>query len=188
MTGDSFFDRWSRRKRSDAAPAPMEEPPAAEESPAAVEEVDAEFIASLPDPATLTAESNIADFLRKGVPAALRNAAMRRMWQLDPVISTHKDIAVDYAWDWNVPGGVPGNGGAISQDGIAKLLRGLSRPPEPTAAPEEAEPSHLVAGLPPEEPAAVSLDDHTEPPEDVRKPASDAENPEEKRHGRARPA
>jgi hypothetical protein len=44
------------------------------------------------------------------VPQILRNAAMRRMWVLDPAIRDYVDPALDYAYDWNIPGGVPGNG------------------------------------------------------------------------------
>ncbi|MBX9757577.1 MAG: DUF3306 domain-containing protein, partial [Beijerinckiaceae bacterium] len=56
------------------------------------------------------AQTNIADFMRKEVPAALRNAALRRAWSTDPAIRDYVNPAREYAYDWNTPGGVPGNG------------------------------------------------------------------------------
>jgi hypothetical protein len=44
------------------------------------------------------------------VPEPLRNAALRRMWSLDPKIRDFVSEAREYAYDWNVPGGVPGSG------------------------------------------------------------------------------
>ena len=56
----------------------------------------------------LTPETDITVFLRKGVPEFLKNAALRRMWSLDPAIRDYVSEAREYAYDWNVPGGVPG--------------------------------------------------------------------------------
>ncbi len=69
-----------------------------------------EELAALPRIEDLVPGSDIRAFLRAGVPRDLRNAAMRRMWMLTPGIRDYKDPAVDYAWDWNTPGGVPGDG------------------------------------------------------------------------------
>jgi len=90
--------------------------------------VTEEELASLPPVEALTANSDICAFLRPGIPAALKNAAMRKMWMLTPAIRDHKDIAVDYAWDWSTPGGMSGDGGALDPVRVAKMLRELPAP------------------------------------------------------------
>lgn len=67
-------------------------------------------LSSLPKLEDIGAQTNIADFMRKEVPAALRNAALRRAWAADPAICDYVNPAREYAFDWNTPGGVPGNG------------------------------------------------------------------------------
>src|SRR4051812_22255607 len=99
MSDEGFLARWSRRKRDAARPRP-EPAPAAEGPPAAVEtaaEAEAFDLASLPPVESLTAESDITAFLRPQVPAALRTAALRRVWTLDPAIRDYVGPA-DYAW------------------------------------------------------------------------------------------
>ena len=109
--GEGFLSRWSRRKRAAVAPTPAA-PPAAPEAapPEATAAPDARPTldpASLPPVESLTAESDFAAFLREEVPAALRRAALRRAWTLDPAIRDFVGPA-DYAWDYNAPDGVPG--------------------------------------------------------------------------------
>lgn len=125
MSGGDFFSRWSRRKRDveqaeKAEPRPLDP---AEDASGAVEpvggaetdqtapsesEMSPEEIAALPSLDAFTPETDLTVFFRKGVPQALRNAALRRMWSLDPAIRDHVGDARDYAWDWNTAGGVPG--------------------------------------------------------------------------------
>src|SRR4051812_20772590 len=127
-----FLSRWSRRKldsrhqEPDAQPAeattaaeavPEPIPPADEEPGLTPEE-----IAALPKVEDLTPESDIRSFLRKGVPQLLRNAALRRMWSLDPAIRDYVSEAREYAYDWNVPGGVPGNGPLLPSDDVGEML------------------------------------------------------------------
>ncbi|MGP1396574.1 MAG: DUF3306 domain-containing protein [Inquilinaceae bacterium] len=130
-TGDEggdggFLDRWSRRKRdaAQAAKAPATKPapqePEGDEAP-----VDAEFIANLPAIDDITADTDLTPFVRRGVPQALRNAALRKVWAADPAIRDHVDVALDYAWDWNAAGGVPGGGGTLTADGVTKMVRDL---------------------------------------------------------------
>jgi hypothetical protein len=106
VSDENFLARWSQRKRQvaeEARKAPEPEPQLAP-----VEEpLD---LSLLPDIEALTAESDIALFMQKGVPDTLRNAALRKMWALDPAIRDYVGDALDYAWDWNAPGGVPGGG------------------------------------------------------------------------------
>ncbi|MFN3661312.1 DUF3306 domain-containing protein [Yoonia sp.] len=125
----SFLGRWSRNKRAQpvedeavAEPEPAPEPETLDES------LSDEDIAALPALDDLTPQTDIRVFLQKGVPQALRNAALRRKWMLVPGIRDHKDPAVDYAWDWNTPGGVPGDGAAPSPERAAQMLRELFAP------------------------------------------------------------
>ena len=109
---ESFLGRWARRKAEARRAEPPDETaaPAAEQgapetdtdsalpsaetdtSPAAATTsetepaLSAEEIAALPPIESLAADSDITAFLRKGVPQALRNAALRRIWLLDPKI------------------------------------------------------------------------------------------------------
>ena len=79
---DDFLSRWSRRKRG---LAPSKQPILA---PEAVEEsLSPEEIAALPSLDSLGPDSDLLAFLKKGVPAALRNAALRKAWAIDPEIS-----------------------------------------------------------------------------------------------------
>jgi len=124
VSGEGFLSRWSRRKRQDAA----EEAPKADDAPppqdavappqeaAAPQPTDSqptpseEELAALPPIETIDENTDISGFLRKGVPAALKNAALRRAWAVTPAVRDYLDPARDYAYDWNVPGGVPGDG------------------------------------------------------------------------------
>lgn len=203
MAGDDFLSRWSRRKREvaqDAARTPQAEPgPHAIPGPGADAAADLgermpadadveEMIARLPSLDTLTAETDLTQFLRAGVPQVLRNAAMRRMWSLDPAIRDYLGEAREYAFDWHIPGAVPGTGPMLPTDDIAGMVRDIfagtkvepatieaageptteagsapARVPEPstgeTAAPE--------APSPPAAPHPVRVAALPEPPEDT---------------------
>lgn len=125
-SGDGFLVRWSRRKRGAAVPeeaaveavvapevlapepeAPPVAPVAEVAPPAAEREVAAEPV-SLPSLDSVSLDGNLSAFLRPGVPSGLRHAALRRMWSLDVGIRDFVGPA-DYAWDYNVEGGVPGS-------------------------------------------------------------------------------
>jgi hypothetical protein len=150
---DTFLGRWSRNKRAQpAVPEAVAEPePVANQEPEQ-EPLTEEQIAALPDIDDLTPQTDIRVFLQKGVPQALRNAALRRKWMLVPGIRDHKDPAVDYAWDWNTPGGVPGDGAAPSPERAAQMLRDLFAPRCDAAATQIAETGADV-GLPATAPA-----------------------------------
>ena len=107
-------------------------------------ELSAEELVRLPDVEDLTAASDLTQFLRKGVPKALRNAALRRMWTLDPAIRDYLGEAREYAYDWNTPDGVPGSGPLLASDDVEAMVRRVigdheTQPsPEPEAADEAA--------------------------------------------------
>ena len=148
MSGE-FLSRWSRRKlevkqAEETAPAeapeggPEAAPGAEELSP---EELSPEELAALPPGESLTAQSDIAAFLRKGVPQALRNAALRRAWAVDPEIRDYVGDARDYAYDWNVPGGVPGTGPLDAGTDLARMVEDVfGRAHDPETA-EQAAPA-----------------------------------------------
>jgi hypothetical protein len=128
---ETFLSRWSRRKTEDRhavdEPAAPNQAPAPE--PAALTD---EEVAALPRIETLTAETDITAFMRAGVPAALRKAALRRAWIVDPTIRDFVGHARDYDYDWNVPGGVPGRE-PLSGEEVAAMARRMLGEPAPAA-------------------------------------------------------
>jgi len=111
-----FLARWSQRKQEAKQPEPKQDAPVAATSdvpagPPAEAEPEPEFdLSSLPKLEELTETTDITAFLKKGVPEHLRNAALRKSWALDPAIRNYVNPALEYAYDWNTPGGVPGGG------------------------------------------------------------------------------
>jgi hypothetical protein len=157
--GEGFLSRWSRRKRGAAEPEPMPEPmpevapapppepqpEAAERPPAAsacpVPGVPQFDLASLPRIEELTVASDLGPFLKPGVPAALRAAALRRMWSLDPAIRDYIG-PVEYQWDFNTPGGLPTGFASELGGNVKKLLaQAIGLPDEDEKPPEEADPA-----------------------------------------------
>ena len=135
MSGE-FLSRWSRlkeearqaerRPRSDDAAPPAADAPAPEGvagSDPQEPELTPEELADLPKVEEITAASDISGFLRRGVPEALRNAALRKMWSLNPAIRDFVGEARDYAYDWNTPGGVPGSGALAPSDDVPAMVR-----------------------------------------------------------------
>ena len=111
-----FLARWSQRKQEARQPEPKPEAPVAATPDvpsrhAAEVEAEPEFdLSSLPKLEELTGTTDITAFLKRGVPEHLRNAALRKSWALDPAIRNYVNPALEYAYDWNTPGGVPGGG------------------------------------------------------------------------------
>ncbi|HWL83101.1 MAG TPA: DUF3306 domain-containing protein [Roseomonas sp.] len=202
MSGDGFLSRWSRRKRGlepeapePAAPSPA--PDAGADAAPAEPEFD---LASLPPLESLGAESDFSVFLRPQVPALLRQAAMRRMWSLDPVIRDFTGPA-EYAWDFNAPDGVPGFATELSEELGRRLAQALGGLPAPEAeeaegpaqeepgTPDQAEDVAVAEVLPPPDApvrlsAAEPLPAPKAPALDEAPPASAAR----RRHGGAMPS
>lgn len=157
-----LFGRWSRRKQAVREAEEAERAAGAEATGA---ETDREVPAPEPgDPAEplpsldeLTAEGDLSRFLREGVPRALRNAAMRKMWSLDPAIRDHVGLS-ENAWDFNQPGAMPGFGPLEAGRAVVNFLSVVGReaPADPEAAPAAADAPAVapdeVASLPPDEP------------------------------------
>lgn len=163
-----ILKRWSRRKQearaaaaeADAAPATGQgaatpaaggagpeaiagSPPAMDGAEAAPDSVDP---ATLPPVESLGPGSDFTAFLRAGVPEALRNAALRRLYMTDPFISTFKEVA-DYDWDFNAPGA----GALWPADEVAALARNLPGHGADGAAPGQALAEPVADGPPPGE-------------------------------------
>src|ERR1700716_4609016 len=121
----SFLARWAQRKHE--AKQPDRDAPTvnadAPSGPVAESDVAQEFdLSSLPKLEDMTATTDITAFLRKGVPEHLPNAALRKSWALDPAIRNYVNPALDYAYDWNAPGGVPGGGEIGPGMDVARLV------------------------------------------------------------------
>ncbi len=155
----NFLARWSRRKReanraepaAKAVPGPppdSDRPPpvaalqpgpqelsALPAVPADLPSLTDEELAALPKLDELTAETDMTLFLRPGVPEALRNAALRRGWMLDPNVRDYVCEAREYAYDWNLPGDVPGSGplppGLDIKAMVGRLFGNRRPPPQP---------------------------------------------------------
>jgi hypothetical protein len=140
----SFLTRWSQRKLE--AKQPERETPSVEvnvasgavSEKAAVEEFD---LSSLPKLEELTATTDITMFLHKCVPESLRNAALRKFWALDPAIRNYVSPALEYAYDWNTPGGVPGStelGPGVDVARLVSQIMGTDKAPvqEPISPPD----------------------------------------------------
>src|SRR3981189_1198818 len=121
----NFLARWSQRKHE--AKQPDHDAPTVNSDapfgPVAESDVVQEFdLSSLPRLEDMTATTDITAFLRKGVPEHLHNAALRKSWALDPAIRNYVNPALDYAYDWNTPGGVPGSSEIGSGMDVARLV------------------------------------------------------------------
>lgn len=161
MSPERFLSRWSRRKQEvrktepppEDAPSPQLGSEASEAAPNAVVPQDgagppgpteanlgADDTLALPSLEDLTADMDLSMFLREGVPEPLRNAALRRMWSLDPKIRDFVCEAREYAYDWNTPGGVPGYGPLPSTEDILRMAaRIVGGEPSDGGLPDAAE-------------------------------------------------
>lgn len=141
--GGGFLGRWSERKLK-ARAEPDQEPvveearetglPAEPGPPRSEAEVLEEL--GLPDPDTLVKGDDFSGFMRKAVPSALRNRALRRLWLTDPVLA-NLDGLNDYEQDFTAAATVVPNLKTAYRVGLGYLRD------EPVAAPEtasEAEP------------------------------------------------
>ena len=168
-----FLARWSQRKRdagkvaerTDAdAPAPPDasaQPAASPESPAT--ETEPPFdLDSLPKLDELTANTDMTVFFKKGVPESIRNAALRKSWALDPAIRNYVNPALDYAYDWNTPGGVPGSGELAPGTDIARMVSRVMGGVEPQA---EAVDKHDVDEADRRNDASLDAAEHQDDPE-----------------------
>jgi hypothetical protein len=124
------LSRWARLKQ--AAKAQEEVDPASLGSEAmAVSEAPFDP-ASLPSIASIVADTDIIAFLRKGVPADLTRAALRKVWASDPAIRDFIGIA-ENQWDFNDPNAIPGFGPLTPTESAVDVLAQVSSRLQPPA-------------------------------------------------------
>src|ERR1700744_2033851 len=110
----NVFLRWARLKqaaseRGDTVVAPPDGGEAAA-PPVTGAVTDQPFdLAELPSIESIAANTDIAAFLRTGVPDELTRAALRRAWTSDPAVRDFIGIA-ENQWDFNDPNAIPGFG------------------------------------------------------------------------------
>jgi uncharacterized protein DUF3306 len=131
-----FLARWSQRKQEAKQPEPKQDAPAGDSvessglpAPQGDDETVEFDLSTLPTLEELTGSTDITAFLRKGVPEHLRNAALRKSWALDPAIRNYVNPALEYAYDWNAPGGVPGGGELGAGVDVARLVSAIMGEP-----------------------------------------------------------
>jgi hypothetical protein len=156
-----FLTRWALRKQAakqearapDAEVEPVPTPEGTRETTmpdttaAAQAEPEPFDLSSLPTLDSLTEATDIRVFMQAGVPEELRNAALRQLWTLDRGIRDYVSPALDYAYDWNAAGGVPGNGALSAATDVARMVAevfsGAESQPDPAGANEGVAPHEL---------------------------------------------
>jgi hypothetical protein len=167
---EKFLARWSRRKHAaavaEAADAeakeamPKTDETSAVGAPSADRDRDTSHerpdsrpaaepafdIASLPPVESITADTDIRAFLRPGVPAELKRAALRKAWAADPKIRDFVGLA-DYDWDFVTPGAAPGFDALEMTRELQKLAEDIvTGAPEPHRRAQTAEESAPPTG------------------------------------------
>jgi hypothetical protein len=150
-----FLARWSRLKRKASAEAREEAPP----PPATAEPMPAEPPApgeaaaappavkdELPPIDTLGKDSDYTPFMQADVPDGLRNQALRKLWQSDPVFA-NLDGLLEYGEDFAAAFSL---GGAVAT--VYRVLEGMPRAataerPQPAADVQPAGAAPPSAGL-----------------------------------------
>lgn len=151
---------------SPAASAPTA--PAAGPAPSPSAEVRVE---DLPPVDSLTYESDFSPYLRPGVPEALREKALRKLWRSNPVLA-NLDGLNDYDEDYSTVG--------IIEETVETLFRIGRGMAEPEAVPEGASPQAIATSHPAAAPTeGVSSAPQAEPP------AEDGSSADDKPAGRA---
>jgi hypothetical protein len=158
---DHFFSRWSRRKQEAAKGLPLQEPeqPATLASTAPAQTgsmvheapepaVQAEPLPTLEDAQALTPESEFGAFMRQGVPAEVRNLAVKRLFA-DPHFNVMDGLDI-YIGDYNTPDPLP-----------AGMLQKMASAQFMNLVPPESESPEAAGVLPPENPHLPTQDPET---------------------------
>jgi Protein of unknown function (DUF3306) len=123
------LSRWARLKQASKA---EEIDAASADSEAMAVPEEAFDPASLPSIESIVGDTDIVAFLRKGVPAALTQAALRKAWASDPAIRDFIGIA-ENQWDFNDPNGIPGFGPLAPTESGVDILAQISSRLQPRA-------------------------------------------------------
>jgi hypothetical protein len=191
------LSRWARLKQAAKAQEEME---AASPGSEAMAVPETPFDpASLPSIQSIVGDTDIIAFLRKGVPADLTQAALRKAWASDPAIRDFIGIA-ENQWDFNDPNGIPGFGPLASTESGVDVLAQIStrlqpRAREDVAAAEPrgasnenvgaADPDPVIANPPLISPGATP--DEMSAPAGDESPSTNSEARNTRRHGSALP-
>ena len=169
---DNFLARWAQRKaavaKAEAAKPETETPDVAGTADPEAEPFD---LASLPSLESLTADTDIRPFMNALVPESLRNAALRRVWELDPAIRDYVSPALEYAWNWNETGGAQGYGPLEAADKALQFAENLFS----TGLPDES--LVVSAKSDPNSQDSADASAEAEPLPDVERPGEDAAKP-----------
>jgi hypothetical protein len=149
----SGLSRWARLKAEagQASPPPAPAPVAV---PEPTEEEVAAIVARLPPLDSIGESRDVTAFLARGVPQALRSAALDRLWRVDPAIRDRIPDAIDYAENYHLPESIAGWGAAPPGAGEKLAERLHAAAGELTSIPEEAPTTSTEPAVAP--PAAVS--------------------------------
>jgi hypothetical protein len=182
-----FLSRWSRRKAEAREEKPVEAPVETDAAAGEDTEIDP---ATLPPVETLTEASDFSVFLKKGVPPALRAAALRKLWLVEPSVVNYQPL-VEYNWDFTAPG----YGELLPGEDIAKYVKTVfegSLPKAEETAPEAA--TETPDASPQETPRLVAEAATEESPAEASEGAKDQSaepapvyTPPRRRHGGALP-
>jgi hypothetical protein len=160
---DHFLSRWSRRKQEAAKGLTLQEPeslearttsvpvqavPPASESIAAPPEAlgPAESLPTLEDAQALAPGSELGAFMRQGVPAEVRNLAVKKLFA-DPHFNVMDGLDI-YIGDYNTPDPLPA--GMLQKMASAQFMNLV--PPERPEPPELPESLEAEGALPHENP------------------------------------
>lgn len=176
---ETFLKRWSRRKSSEeeklteevANEEPLKNELSEEAKLKKTEQEEAEekemaenrAIAEAIDLETLDYESDFQPFMKKGVPEALKNLAMRKLWTSNPILANvdglndydenFADPALNvFKSDWKV-----GRGFLTEEDDEKERLRKLALKEEQEKEEENA--SHIEDEMALEDNALTSVDE-----------------------------
>jgi hypothetical protein len=177
---DHFLSRWSRRKQEAAKGLPLQEPEHPEirattapgqvapvvdplVGPTSATSTPAEPLPTLEDAQALTPESEFGAFMRQGVPAEVRNLAVKKLFA-DPHFNVMDGLDI-YIGDYNTPDPLPA--GMLQKMASAQFMNlvppespeaagvlPLKNPDLPTQAPEapqlvaQSAPSQATTALP----------------------------------------
>ncbi|HET7804018.1 MAG TPA: DUF3306 domain-containing protein [Pseudolabrys sp.] len=163
---DNFLSRWSRRKReadeskhgeedkavANPVPESQQRGPVTEPDTAAPE-FDIE---DLPSIETISADTDITDFMRTRVPEALKHAALRRAWSSDPRIRDFVELNENY-WDAAGPDGIPGFGDLDPNLDVQRLVSELfgETPRQDTSSQSQSDDVADSSGSPAQKPPAA---------------------------------
>ena len=197
---DHFFSRWSRRKQDAAKglalgePAPKPHPAGAQivpgtddtsphrpgpqgpvaSAPSTAESSPPQPLPTLDDVQALTPESDFQAFMQQGVPAQVRNAAVKKLFA-DPHFNVMDGLDI-YIGDYNIPDPLPA--GMLQQMASAQFMQLVSpETPQSSGALTEENPHLSDAGA--ETSAVVAQSPHPQAAPAVHDmPSSEHDDPD----------